>query len=38
MLGVGFGDKTKNRRQDHVTKKMIESYNKNDQLKIFYHV
>jgi nitroreductase len=37
MLGVGCGDKTKHRREDHMTKEIVESFNKNEQLEIFYH-
>lgn len=38
MLGVGYGDKTKDRKEDHITKKLVESFDKNGQLKTFYHI
>ncbi len=37
MLGVGYGDKTKHRREDHMTKEIVESFNKDNQIKIFNH-
>jgi len=37
MLGIGYGDKTKHRREDHITKEIVESFNKDNQLEIFYH-
>ena len=37
MLGIGYGDKTKHRREDHITKEIVESFNKNEDLEIFYH-
>ena len=38
MLGVGYGDKTKDRKEDHITKKLIETFDKTGELKIFYHI
>lgn len=36
-LGIGFKDESMNRQRDHVTKLMIESFDKNHKIEIYYH-
>lgn len=37
MLGIGYGDKNKNRRENHVTGEMIQTFDKDPEIKVIHH-